>query len=110
MKLFRHYIIALAIIAPAPAFADGSTDRLYGETLQANEASTRAYALNAGKNPPPVVHYRYGMTLDIAKVIGLTPTYGKCGIMPAQMSYVDSKGEINILEYRTSGSSCRNEN
>ncbi|MEW5070765.1 hypothetical protein AB1P14_03275 [Pseudomonas aeruginosa] len=44
MKLFRHYIIALAIIAPAPAFADGSTDRLYGETLQANEASTRAYA------------------------------------------------------------------
>ncbi|WP_144421777.1 DUF2790 domain-containing protein [Pseudomonas aeruginosa] len=43
-------------------------------------------------------------------VIGLTPTYGKCGIMPAQMSYVDSKGEINILEYRTSGSSCRNEN
>ncbi|MEZ1842460.1 DUF2790 domain-containing protein, partial [Pseudomonas putida] len=56
------------------------------------------------------VHYRYGMTLDIAKVIGLTPTYGKCGIIPAQMSYVESKGEINILEYRASGSDCRNEN
>ncbi|WP_236079699.1 DUF2790 domain-containing protein [Pseudomonas aeruginosa] len=26
------------------------------------------------------------------------------------MSYVESKGEINILEYRASGSDCRNEN
>ncbi|HGR4969078.1 TPA: DUF2790 domain-containing protein [Pseudomonas aeruginosa] len=42
--------------------------------------------------------------------MGLTPTYGKCGIIPAQMSYVESKGEINILEYRASGSGCRNEN
>ncbi|HHG4389463.1 TPA: DUF2790 domain-containing protein [Pseudomonas aeruginosa] len=83
MKLLRHYIIALAIIAPAPAFADGSTDRLYGETLQANEASTRAYALNAGKNPPPVVHYRYGMTLDIAKVIGLCGSAAKCAAVSA---------------------------
>ncbi|MGU1307063.1 DUF2790 domain-containing protein [Pseudomonas aeruginosa] len=54
--------------------------------------------------PGSVDHY------NIAKVIGLTPTYGKCGIIPAQMSYVESKGEINILEYRASGSDCRNEN
>ncbi|MGA4814901.1 DUF2790 domain-containing protein [Pseudomonas aeruginosa] len=51
-----------------------------------------------------------GLVQRCPKVIGLTPTYGKCGIIPAQMSYVESKGEINILEYRAPGSDCRNEN
>ena len=63
-----------------------------------------------GKNPPEVIHYRYGMKLDIARVVATTPTDSSCGVMPAQMTYEDSNGDLNILEYRAAGTGCRNQN
>jgi hypothetical protein len=50
------------------------------------------------------------MKLDVARVISRTSTNGSCDVMPAQMNYEDSTGELKILEYRTAGINCRGQN
>ncbi|WP_457970731.1 DUF2790 domain-containing protein [Pseudomonas sp. R4-84] len=52
----------------------------------------------------------YGMRLDVAKVISMTSTKASCDVMPAQMNYEDSSGDLKILEYRTAGIGCRGQN
>ncbi|MBA1273898.1 MULTISPECIES: DUF2790 domain-containing protein [Stutzerimonas] len=87
--------------------AGGSSDSTYGEMIRANEKAMQEYAISTGKNPPKVVHYRYGMELDIAKVIQTTPTDITCNeVIPAQMTYEDSKGNLNTLEYDVMGTNC----
>ena len=90
------------------AMAEGNSDRVYGKMIRANEKAIQEYAVSIGKNRPEVVHYRYGMKLDIAKVIRTTRTDMTCNeVMPAQMTYEDSNGDLNILEYRVAGTNCR---
>ena len=104
-------IAALAVmVVSSAALAEGGADRVYGRMIQANEQAMQEYAAANGKNPPEVIHYRYGMKLDIARVVAITPTDSSCGVMPAQMTYVDSNGDLNILEYRAAGTGCRNQN
>ena len=104
-------IAALAVmVVSSAALAEGGADRVYGRMIQANEQAMQEYAAANGKNPPEVIHYRYGMKLDIARVVAITPTDSSCGVMPAQMTYEDSNGDLNILEYRVAGTGCRNKN
>ncbi|MGQ7957872.1 DUF2790 domain-containing protein [Pseudomonas sp. SP16.1] len=104
-------VAAFTIMAiSSAALAEGGADRVYGRMIQANEQAMQEYAATNGKNRPEVVHYRYGMKLDIAKVVASTPTDASCGVMPAQMTYEDSNGNLNILEYRVAGTGCRNQN
>lgn len=110
MKSFKIISVVLALTASSLAMAEGGSDRLHGRMIQANEEAMRAYATENGKNVPEVVHYRYGMKLDVAKVVSLTSTKGSCEVMPAQMTYEDSSGKLNILEYRVPGTNCRNQN
>ncbi|KHK66584.1 MULTISPECIES: DUF2790 domain-containing protein [Pseudomonas] len=110
MKNLR-VIAALSILTISSfAMAEGGADRVYGRMIQANEQSMQEYAAANGKNPPEVIHYRYGMKLDIAKVVATTSTDSSCNVMPAQMTYEDSNGDLNILEYRAAGTGCRNQN
>ncbi|UVJ46559.1 DUF2790 domain-containing protein [Pseudomonas sp. LS1212] len=92
--------------------AEGSDDRVYGRMIQDNEKVMQEYAVSRGKTPPEVTHYRYGMKLDIAKVVHITSTGfdSSCEVMPAQMTYEDSNGNLQILEYRVMGTACRNQN
>ncbi|HDZ55326.1 hypothetical protein LCGC14_0393740 [marine sediment metagenome] len=100
-------IAALSVMAVSSfAMADGTTDRVYGRMIQANEKAMQEYAIANGKNPPEVVHYRYGMKLDIEKVVHRTSTDGSCDVMPAQMTYEDSNGNLTTLEYLAAGTSC----
>jgi hypothetical protein len=70
-------------------------------------ASLSAYA-QAAVVAPEAVPYVYGMHLDIAKVIYITPTADVCGPVPVQMTYRDTHGETHILEYSVVGSGCTN--
>lgn len=110
MKAFKVIAALTILTASSFAMAEGGSDRLYGKMIKANEQSMREYSSAQGKNPPEVTHYRYGMTLDIAKVIHVTSTNSNCGVMPAQMTYEDSSGNLNILEYRATGTNCRSQN
>lgn len=55
--------------------------------------------------------YTYGTHLDIKKVISMkqdaTPT---CGIINAQLTYLDSQGDTKVLDYRKFADSCHDDN
>ncbi|MFJ4192767.1 DUF2790 domain-containing protein [Pseudomonas sp. NPDC089534] len=54
------------------------------------------------------VAYRYGMALDIAQVVSVTPVADICGVVPVEMTYLDSNGEKHILQYSEFGTGCSN--
>ena len=110
MKALNGVAAILILMASSAAMAEGGSDRLHGNMIQANEQAMRAYASSIGKKPTEVVHYRYGMELDVAKLISVTSNRGSCDVMPSLMTYEDSTGKLNILEYRAAGINCRGQN
>ncbi|MFI8479179.1 DUF2790 domain-containing protein [Pseudomonas sp. NPDC078700] len=110
MKTINLIIAASILTSSGIAVAEGVTDRTYGRMIQSNEQAMRDYAISKGKPVPEVVHYRYGMDLDIDTIISLTPTDAGCDVMPAQITYEDSSGKLNILEYRVNGTGCTSQN
>lgn len=110
MKILRITATLSIMTISSFALAEGSADHVYGRMIQANEKAMLEYAAANGKNPPEIIHYRYGMKLDIAKVVNTTPTGTSCDVMPAQITYEDSNGDLKTLEYRLAGAGCRNQN
>lgn len=72
MNTAKSIAALMLVIASSSALAEGGSDRLHGKMIQANEQAMRAYAAANGKKPPEVIHYRYGMKLDVARVISMT--------------------------------------
>ena len=58
---------------------------------------------------PPVTQYTYGMHLDIARIVEMTDLSTFCGIMPARMTYEDSRMQRNTIEYLVWGTGCKND-
>ncbi|WLH37738.1 DUF2790 domain-containing protein [Pseudomonas sp. FP2196] len=55
--------------------------------------------------------YTYGTHLDIQKVISLTQDNSvTCGIVDAQMTYLDSAGKTRVLDYSKFADGCNNDN
>lgn len=51
--------------------------------------------------------YSYGTRLDVSQVISLTEDSGdNCGVVNAQMTYLDSQGEKRVLAYRKLSANC----
>ncbi|WP_454864765.1 DUF2790 domain-containing protein [Pseudomonas rhizophila] len=100
--------IAIAILAASSAvMAEGGGDRVYGRMMQENQQAMEQYASKNGKAVPEIVHYKYGLDLDIAKVVSVTPTAAKyCGLVPSRMTYEDSSGKLRTIEYQVLGSNC----
>lgn len=100
--------IAIAILAASSAvMAEGGGDRVYGQMLQKNQQAMEQYAIKNGKAMPEIVHYKYGVDLDIEKVVSVTPTAAKyCGLVPSRMTYEDSSGKLITIEYQVLGSNC----
>ncbi|KMT57070.1 DUF2790 domain-containing protein [Pseudomonas fildesensis] len=59
-----------------------------------------------------VIHDKTGfyVHLDVAKVLLSTDTYGQCGIVPAQLNYLDHQGRQHVLDYLVQGIGCANDN
>lgn len=110
MNILKAILAVSVISASSLAIAEGGADRVYGRMIQNNEIAMQQYAAARGKTPPVVAHYRYGMKLDIAKVVHTSPTGSGCEVMPAQMTYEDSNGDLQTVEYRAMGTACRNQN
>ncbi|RON15997.1 hypothetical protein BK660_27025 [Pseudomonas brassicacearum] len=55
--------------------------------------------------------YTYGTHLDIKKVVSLkqnaTPV---CGVVDAQLTYLDSQNKTQVLDYRKVADSCNSDN
>ncbi|QXH79338.1 DUF2790 domain-containing protein [Pseudomonas salmasensis] len=59
-----------------------------------------------------VIHDKTGffVHLDVAKVLSSTDTYGQCGIVPAQLRYLDHQDREHVLDYQVQGTGCTNDN
>lgn len=107
MNLLKLSIAALALSLSTVAFATNGGDRGYEKLMSDNQQAMAAYALKQGKEQPQIQDYRYGMKLDIAKVVNVTPKISSCDIVPSRMTYEDSSGKLNTIEYQVMGQ-CRN--
>ncbi|MBD8557591.1 DUF2790 domain-containing protein [Pseudomonas fluorescens] len=59
-----------------------------------------------------VIHDKTGffVHLDVAKVLSSTDTYGQCGVVPAQLRYLDHQDRVHVLDYQVQGTGCTNDN
>ncbi len=87
--------------------AEGGGDRTFAQMMERNQQAMIAYAEKNGRPAPVVQTYRYGMKLDIAKVVNVTPPIRSCNPVPSRMTYEDSSGKLNTVEYQVMGV-CRN--
>lgn len=108
--MMKAYKVALGVLVAAFSFgalAEGGGDRTFAVMMERNEKAMAAYAEKKGKPAPEVQAYRYGMKLDIEKVVNVTPPIRSCNPVPSRMTYEDSTGKLNTLEYQVMGV-CRN--
>lgn len=65
----------------------------------------------SAQNRETTTTYRYGMNLDISKVISIEqPTSVTCEVVESTMTYLTSTGEVNAVSYRTLADACKNQN
>ncbi|AIB34622.1 MULTISPECIES: DUF2790 domain-containing protein [Pseudomonas] len=104
------YSIGLGVLTAVLCFgalAEGGGDRTFALMMERNEKAMADYAAKKGKPAPEVQAYRYGMKLDIAEVVNVTLPIRSCNTVPSRMTYEDSSGKLNTLEYQVMGV-CRN--
>lgn len=107
MNLLKVSLVALALSLSSLTFASTGSDREFSRLMNENQDAMTAYALKKGKAQPQVQSYRYGMKLDIAKVVNVTAPIRSCKVVPSRMTYEDSAGKLNTIEYQVMGL-CRN--
>jgi len=50
----------------------------------------------------PVQNYKYGQHLDVKKVVAIHDhNANACGVVPAEMDYLDSKGKPHSVQYES---------
>jgi hypothetical protein len=55
--------------------------------------------------------YTYGTQLDIKKVVSLKQDASpSCGVVDAQLTYLDSQSKTQVLEYRKIADNCNSDN
>ncbi|WP_025131780.1 DUF2790 domain-containing protein [Pseudomonas sp. PH1b] len=106
MKSFNLSIAALLLSLSSLALAEGGGDRTFTQAMVENQKAMERYAAKQGKPAPVVQNYRYGMKLDIAKVVNVTPPFQACQVVPSRMTYEDSAGQLQTIEYQVMGQ-CR---
>lgn len=106
MKSFKAIFALAILVSSSLAMAEGGGDRVYGRMMQENQRAMEQYALKNGKSTPEVVHYEYGMNLDIQKLVSVTQANKTCSVAPSRMTYEDSAGKLNTVEYRVMGTNC----
>jgi hypothetical protein len=83
------------------------TRNLFAATLAAVSlsASLGAFAQNSTATP-----YRYGLPLDMVKVIAIdVPASPQCEVVTAKMTYRNGTGAVEVLAYQQLSSACSNQ-
>lgn len=94
MKL-SYLLLSLCVVAAASQAAE--------------EVAPLVVTQPSGANAVEVVPYRYGMKLDIGKVISIQePTELSCDVVTATMLYEDSRDMRRALSYLKIPASCSN--
>nr|WP_172687585.1 DUF2790 domain-containing protein [Pseudomonas syringae]ARO44849.1 hypothetical protein [Pseudomonas syringae pv. actinidiae] len=109
MQIIKSLIFAIATCSPLVTYAFATDDSSIQRALKDHNAAVIKYAEGNSKAVPTTVDYKYGMKLDIAKVVRTSPEMNVCKVIPQLMTYEDSKGELNTVQYQVQ-SRCRGKN
>ncbi|QXI26572.1 DUF2790 domain-containing protein [Pseudomonas vanderleydeniana] len=109
MRIIQSLVFTLAIISPVVSHAFANDESLTRRIIQDHQEAISQYAQDNNKPLPAIVNYTYGMKLDIAKVIRVSPEMRLCKVIPQLMTYENSKGELNTLQYKVM-SDCMGKN
>ncbi|KPW57338.1 Uncharacterized protein ALO82_05139, partial [Pseudomonas syringae pv. broussonetiae] len=78
MRTAKSLLLALIILSPLSAYAY-TTDEVKATTvIKEHQASVQKYAAIHNKPMPEIKEYKYGMKLDVAKVIRKSPDLQTC--------------------------------
>lgn len=106
MKVIQLLSLVGVLSSSSVALAESGGDATFERMMQNNRQAMNSYALEQGKNPPVIKDYAYGMPLDVVKVVNVSRPIKSCGVVPAQMTYEDSSGQLTTLRYTVAGD-CR---
>mgnify|MGYP006154390297 FL=1 len=106
MKVIQLLSLVGVLLSSSAVLAESGGDATFERMMQNNRQAMDNYALQQGKNPPVIKDYAYGMPLDVVKVVNVSRPIKSCGVVPAQMTYEDAKGQLTTLRYTVAGD-CR---
>ena len=70
-------------------------------------SSAQAASSMPEQSPSPAQAYQYGMKLDVAKVLDIEePITMRCKVITARMTYENSAGQVEQLEYLKMSEAC----
>ncbi|MDG0898674.1 DUF2790 domain-containing protein [Pseudomonas sp. GD03721] len=99
---------ALFVFQSANAYSVTFPESAKKEIEEKSLKAAENYAQSVGKAAPQPSDYKYGMKLDVAKLIYITPTVKFCGNVNKLMTYEDSQGDLHTIRYISQGQ-CRNQ-
>jgi len=88
-------LLALSLSAQATGFNEQRSQQLLDEHQQA----VAAYAAGRGKPVPQIVDYRYGMPLDVARLVRQSGDPRSCEVVPRLMTFEDRQGTLRTVRY-----------
>lgn len=106
MKTIKLLSLVGVLSSSSAVLAESGGDATFERMMQNNRQAMNSYALEQGKQPPVIKDYAYGMPLDVVKVVNVSRPIKSCGVVPAQMTYEDSSGQLTTLRYTVAGE-CR---
>lgn len=106
MKATQLLGLVGVLLSSSAVLAESGGDATFERMMQNNRQAMNNYAQEQGKQPPVIKDYAYGMPLDVVKVVNVSRPIKSCGVVPAQMTYEDSKGQLTTLRYTVAGD-CR---
>jgi hypothetical protein len=103
-------LASLLIVSAALAMPVQASIKQDNEIISRHQQAVGDYAKRNGLVVPEIQPYAYGMKLDVARLVRISPDDKKaCKPIPQLMTYQDSSGALKTVQYRVF-SECRNNN
>ena len=97
-------LLALSLSTQASGFSRLDSEQLLADHQQA----VAAYAAKRAKPMPEIVHYRYGMKLDVARLVRQSGDPRTCEVVPRLMTFEDSQGTLRTVRYAVQSQCIKN--
>jgi hypothetical protein len=88
-------LLALSLSAQASSFTDNRSQQLLDE----HQRAVAAYATERARPVPEIVDYRYGMPLEVARLVRQSGDPRTCEVVPRLMTFEDRGGTLRTVRY-----------
>jgi len=108
MNILKGFVAAALFFFAASVSAQNNVKNINARLEQVGKDATARYAQSLNKPMPELKDYRYGMDMDIAKLVHVSQNVMYCGNVRSIMSFEDSKGELHMVRYIVKGNCYNN--